>query len=110
MIELTNDELNDAIMEAHGWSKLPFPAMPKWQKPSPVGAVACFSSPNYAEDIAAAYALEDEIPEVDQPKYVRELHKIIDATEQHGSVWGFIHATARQRCEAWLALKKNTYN
>ena len=64
-----------------------------------------FFSSRWATNIADAYALEDEIIETsEQIEYGRILTKII--LDEGCQRFNLIHATARQRSEAWLILKE----
>lgn len=61
--------------------------------------------PNYPNDIAAAYELEESVPILERDEYVSILwHVIFFRTDNDLSKPGFyvIHATAEQRSRAWL--------
>ncbi len=66
-------------------------------------------APNWLNDISAAIALEDELAENERKTYVIALYEITnearpwssDSSPYPAQFW-FVHATARQRCEAWL--------
>lgn len=54
--EMNALELNEAILRALGYEKLPFPAIPQWQKPG--GQL--FNIPQYSTSIAAAWELVED--------------------------------------------------
>lgn len=60
--------------------------------------------PDYPRDIVAAYALEDALPVERREAYAYVLHQII--CQQTGysvlSTWNLTHASASDRCRAWL--------
>ena len=53
---------------------------------------------HYSTDIRAAYELEDALPEERRGAYAKTL---FDEYE-HDIVWNLIHASASDRCRAWL--------
>jgi len=55
-------------------------------------------TPDYPRDIRAAYELEDALPEERRGAYAKTL---FDEYE-HDIVWNLIHASAADRCRAWL--------
>jgi hypothetical protein len=65
--------------------------------------------PDWPCDIAAAWELEDEIPEDQRNDYARRLAKIIlddwpmFKTGANVMWWSLAHATPEQRCRAYLA-------
>lgn len=64
--------------------------------------------PNYPNDPAAAYELEEAIPEGKRADYVDYLRKILlqwDKNERSGigvTEFDFAHATPEQRCQAFV--------
>jgi len=69
--------------------------------------------PDWANDIAAAFELEGEITELqDQHEYANILYVVIRSTisevdqKSIENRFAFIHATAEQRCRAWLMWKE----
>lgn len=48
----TDEQVNEAVFKANGWVKLPFPAIPKWQRPSKDGVEYWYISliPDYTHD------------------------------------------------------------
>lgn len=69
--------------------------------------------PDWPNDIAAAFELENGIPEDQRHEYAEILGGIVGriATERVDTVlvmvspWNLAHATAEQRCYAWLRWK-----
>lgn len=57
--------------------------------------------PDYPRDIAAAYALEDALPEEKHAQYAIYLYDIILRKGVWWD-WSMIHASAADRCRAWL--------
>ena len=67
--------------------------------------------PLWSTEIAAAFSLEDEIPEGERGQYVHLLWSIV-TEDKHPIVgielwWLLAHATPRQRCLAYLAYKES---
>jgi hypothetical protein len=59
--------------------------------------------PDWPTDMNAAYELEAEVPEEERDKYLATLWMIGTREE-----WWLVHATAEQRCRAWLIWRKST--
>jgi hypothetical protein len=101
------DELNERIAELKGWIKLPPPAYPKWQRPTQNGVECAYTPFCWANDIDAAYELEDEIPKDQRYPYIRELVLIVAPAGNFYKLteiyWRLTRATPEQRCRAWLA-------
>lgn len=58
---------------------------------------------DYPHAIAAAYELEDALPEEKREQYWRHLRWVLqnkDVTDFGG--WSLLHASAADRCRAWL--------
>lgn len=60
--------------------------------------------PDYPRDIAAAYELEDALPEKLRPLYSANLKEVAATAsgEIYVNNWLCIHASAADRCRAWL--------
>lgn len=61
--------------------------------------------PDYPRDIAAAYELEDALPEEKRHAYTWELLQVVSTAERDTfevSRWQLVHASAADRCRAWL--------
>lgn len=63
----------------------------------------------YSIDIAAAYELEDALPEERRDKYAFHLNWIINRNEDTtvDPRWQFAHASPADRCRAWLLTMNN---
>lgn len=63
--------------------------------------------PDWPNDIAAAWDLEEELPDDARQDYADRLAEIIECEGLLDFEYWFkmAHATAKQRCEAWLAWK-----
>ncbi len=60
-------EMNELFeFRVMGYSKLPLPAVPTWQKPSAEGLQVHFDLPNYSGDIAAAWEVVERLRTVDE--------------------------------------------
>lgn len=68
--------------------------------------MACWESndmPDFAGDIAAAYAMEEAIPEGKRHAYVEALTVIVEGAQRLNAWqtgWALLHATPEQRCRA----------
>lgn len=58
--------------------------------------------PDYPRDIAAAYALEDALPVEQRDDYAIHLHDIVLRRQGVCADWDMVHASAADRCRAWL--------
>ncbi len=61
--------------------------------------------PDYPRDIRAAYELEDALPDKQREEYSWQLFRIVDMQERDTfevGRWQLIHASAADRCRAWL--------
>jgi len=114
-----NQDLRAKIARALGWKAVsyndysevnvfaPWETLPGWARVGVEHDIADYLEevPDWPNDIAAAYALEGEIPEDERIEYANRLYAIIDNDEHYtyGLRWGLAHATAEQRCLAWIA-------
>ena len=64
----------------------------------PGSTIPTIPIPDYPRDIRAAYELEDALPVERRGAYAKTL---FDEYE-HDIVWNLIHASAADRCRAWL--------
>jgi hypothetical protein len=69
--------------------------------------------PNWSYNMNEVYKLEEEIPENDWGKYEIALGEILDFGHGElgylsGGHYSLIHASARDRCLAWLKYKEGT--
>jgi hypothetical protein len=86
------DELRMKIAETRGIN----PATWDWR----------FATPDWTRNIAAAYALEESIPEDQRTAYVTRLIEVIRGNRPAVCTWDVAHATPEQRCRAYLAWAK----
>jgi hypothetical protein len=64
---------------------------------------------HWSSSIAAAYDLENEVTLEDRWDYIHFLIEICRGGEEWGTTdfyWILIHATAEQRCRAWLKMNE----
>lgn len=117
IMKLTVEEMRLEIIKAKGWKKTGvtrFVIRKPGNNQMFIDDVYSLSDgtskilfPNWPTDIAAAWELEVEIPEVDQAFYSQRLGEIIDPNKDNClRWWDLIHATAEQRCRAWLMWKE----
>jgi len=74
---------------------------------------SCFDStpccPDWPNDIAEAYALEEQFTDhVSRWRYGNNLSVVVNAFVGGNSYelrWALLHATAEQRCRAWMLVK-----
>jgi hypothetical protein len=55
------EDLNEQIAELKGWVKLPPPACPQWQRPTPNGVECAYVQFRWANDIDVALELLEEM-------------------------------------------------
>jgi hypothetical protein len=120
MNELTNEELRLEIAKAKGWKNIFYydgPDITTWMGLDPDQHYSGqFALPDWSTDIAAAFALEDEIPQISWMAYYKHLEYVVahdsatiftdtfdDEARMEVHHFQLIHATARQRSLAWLA-------
>lgn len=80
----------------------------RWFKRPDRGWTTTEGLPHFSGDIAAAFTLEDRIAELDlRAEYAEALKDVVRISwkDRHSSpgLFGLIHATPRQRCEAAYA-------
>jgi len=70
----------------------------------PAGNTAFFTrAPDYPRDLTAAYALEDALPVELRGEYSNNLRRVIlQMNNEYCTQFDLIHATAADRCRAWL--------
>lgn len=100
------DELRLRIAKAEGWILNPlYDPLHKWIEPAPL--YRRIDPPNWPRDVAAAFELEDEIPESERLRYTDCLIRVIyGEAPLKGRIWDIAHATPEQRCRAYLAWKE----
>lgn len=118
---MTEEQINIAVAEACGWKKLTVPleddlgpigdmTVTKWKRPSnPHGYVDPTSSvPNYCNNLNAMHEAEEALNKGEINTYLGHLYSNTEVAEVGSSPWRVIaarvavHATARQRAEAFL--------
>lgn len=57
VMQMSAEELNEAILREMGYVKLPLPAVPSWQKPGRT----LYTVPQYSTSIAAAWKLVEDM-------------------------------------------------
>lgn len=117
IMAMTDDELRLAVAKACGYrwygvDKEAWLAMPGRTGLLPCGVVEIdnpsdgdelhIKSPNYPRDIVAAYALEDALPVERRNDYAIHLHDIVLRRQGVCADWDMVHASAADRCRAWL--------
>ena len=102
---MTNDEMRIAIAECCEWKRHHVGATWGWQNIESNTVSARL--PNYPNDLNACHEMEKTLSEGELCDYGCELSSLTDASIFEGDVlWGKLaHATARQRCEAFLKVK-----
>ena len=100
---MTNQEINIAIAEKCGWTHLELGPWGGWPFGCPPKRVNCdkFRIPNYCTDLNAMHSVEAGLVGHEMVKYQAVLSDIT-TKNPHVSCWDLIHATARQRAEAFL--------
>ena len=95
---MTDEQINIAIAESLGWKLL---ANNRWTKPCGIYA----DLPNYTADLNAMHEVENVLDLQACVEYARWLRDVVLMKTKlpwdYGS-FAHIHATARQRCEAYL--------
>lgn len=120
IMAMDDDALRIAVARALGYearvTKFPVGDVPKWFMlflgGEPVNRnhrltereAMLFDTPDYPRDIAAAYELEDALPEKLRPLYSANLMEVMATAsgEIYVNNWLRIHAGAADRCRAWL--------
>jgi len=99
----TDERINEAIFKSKGWVKLPYPAYPKWQRPTPEYTFSHFGAiPDYTHDWRLAGELLEEM-KCDVYFYKdHETDEELLALEKRVE-WQ--PGLKRAICEAWLAWK-----
>lgn len=106
---MTPDEQKIAVAEAVGWTNIGFSGLyDGWHGLRPNGKYEERSDwsylPDYDDDLNAMHEAEKHLLRVQVADYARNLRQVtlrdaLDGTEYY---WRIIHATAAQRCEAFL--------
>ena len=97
---MTNEEMRIAIAEALGWRVVKDIYMCGF----PPGLNNLGIIPDYPNDLNACYEMEESLG-IDGPDYASELWRNIVAgnvMSDREAMWKLSHATASQRCEAFL--------
>jgi hypothetical protein len=100
--QLSNAELRKRIAEALGYEQYSLSRYgDSWKLPS--GEVVT-TLPDWTLFIEDAYELEESIHIAERPIYTYKLSQIVGGAKTIADYdWSLIHATARQKSEAWLA-------
>ena len=123
MDKMSDEELNEAIAVAHGWVKLPWPAIPTWQRPTQNGVELGFMKPpEYADNPAAVLELVEEAGFIVGPEWTGGFNctrcgwsVYADWMSAAEDTWSFdsqkhvlavAPTYARAVAEAWLAWKR----
>lgn len=105
---MTDERINERIALLCGW-KIFSPLHNLWAPPRQVVEYECdaYPTPNYAADLNACHEFEKTLIAGDfkqtfhaTNRYINELCKILQCLDT--ALFQFTHATARQRCEAFL--------
>lgn len=98
---MTNDQINVAIAEACGWTEISSDCV-VGKAPGETCNRVMFLS-NYCANLNAMHEAEKVLTEFDWFIYVSHLAQIVRSSNQSEVKFGqSIHATARQRAEAFL--------
>lgn len=115
ILELKQESLNIAVLFMLGWRfEAGFFVPPKDDERRTWAAIWNEKGypdwmPRYADDIRAAYELEDALPVERRSVFTTNLWMIVGLHERDTfdvSFWQLIHASAADRCRAWLMVKK----
>lgn len=104
-----NEEIRLKIAKLKGWTVLPYPAQPKWQRPTASGVECLYELPNWPESIADAWELFEEF--ISENKHL-SCGIAIEPLVSHEWVaslgyWRSYGATAPLAiCKAWIAWKE----
>ena len=66
---------------------------------------ACWRVPNYPQDLNACAEMEETLDDSQKDNFEYVLGIVIGPGREHWR-WHLLHATARQRCEAFIAVKE----
>lgn len=108
---MTDEQINIKIAELCGWTPADEQEIrsragnaawllrrgPWWRNAAEKTVATVEELPNYAGDLNACHEFEKTLEPMQHIAYDRHLHKLVDETV----TWKW-HATARQRCEAFL--------
>lgn len=106
--KMTLEEQRIAIAEACGWKHWFDGVANRWKnEKAPYGfqihpGVKEEELPNYPEDLNAMHEAENTLNEEQQIKFCIELRKCAFGTRNQVQMFYAYHATAAQRCEAFL--------
>jgi hypothetical protein len=103
---MTNEQINIIIAEACGWQVHPKDRFIVIPPNSPHSVQPLFSIPNYCNDLNALHEAEKVLTEEQMAIYAWEIDKAFPP-DQQDKIWFsrtycFVHATAKQRAEAFL--------
>ncbi len=103
---MTNDEIRIKIAESLGWSQ-PFGATGDWQRPDGSMTRWCMV-PNYPESLDSCAEFEVRLITGERATYREHLAQVCDRDFYAGTHWSTcsVHASAKQRCLAYLKTKE----
>lgn len=116
--ELTDDELRILIAEDQGWQKLEagfYGEQECWFRNETKGEHVVMLPPNYPKDLNAIHEAERSLSEEDKYWYAEVLCNLANPkcgkmacvnNPEPGMYPGLVHATARQRAEAYVITKR----
>lgn len=96
---MTDQEINIAIAEACGWTS--FYCAGHFVCAHPPGENKSTDLPDYCADLNAMHSVEAEMLGHQMIRYQASLNEICPK-DPHVSCWDLIHASARQRAEAFM--------
>lgn len=96
---MTTEEQRIAIAEACGWT-FDTDGIPTNPQGTRWGVLKMRAVPEYLHDLNACRWMESVLNEDQKGNYVSELANFFDA--EYGEEFDLVHATAPQRCEAFL--------
>jgi hypothetical protein len=108
---MTEEQINWAVASACGWTPCGHdgdglcgdPACNKWYPPGKnIETAIAMDVPNYCADLNAMHEAEKALDYGQAVTYLKTLDEIV-RRDPMGGIWShFVHATARQRAEAFL--------
>lgn len=105
---MTKDEMRREVAEALGW-RISYALCDNGKylcDPKNKLAMSVSFVPEYTDDLNACREMESELQPGERSHYQHALDKVCATSKDpHCSCWDFIHATAAQRCEAFLRVK-----
>ena len=108
---MTDDELRIKVAELMGWVSVPHRTRPLTGKEFSVDTQGTawtelpYEMPNWPGDLNACAEMEDTLDDSQKDSFEYLLGIVIGPGRERWR-WHLLHATARQRCEAFIATKE----